>query len=90
MTRPLEFGGIEGVERLAGLEEDVVGDVDHVVDRAVAGGGNRLLQPRGAGADLDVGEMRRGVIRAEFRRAEAGGPGRERWRGRRFRARRLP
>jgi hypothetical protein len=62
------------VERLAGLEEDVVGDVDDVVDRAMAGGGDRLLQPRGARADFDVGEMRRTIIRAEFGRAEPGRP----------------
>ena len=71
---PGEFSRVEGVERLAGFEEDVVGDVDDVVDRAMAGGGDGLLQPCGARADFDVGEMRRTIIRAKIGRAEPGRP----------------
>jgi len=70
-----ELGGVEGVEGLAGLEEDEVGDVDDVVDRAMAGGGNGVLQPLRTGADLDVGKVRRGVKRTEVGGVEAGGEG---------------
>ena len=37
---------VEGVERLAGGEHHVVGDVDDVRDRALAGGHQALLEPQ--------------------------------------------
>ena len=47
-----EGGEVEGVERLAGLPEDEVGDVDDVVDRPLADGGQAPDEPLRAGADL--------------------------------------
>ncbi len=71
------------MEGRAGFPEDVVGDVDDVVDRFVAGGGDLVLQPLGAGADLDVLEQGQGVIGAgpifigerDFPVGGDGGPG---------------
>ncbi len=56
---------VEGVQRLRGQQHHVVGDVDDVVDRALAGRRQPGLQPRRRGADLDVGEDARGEARAE-------------------------
>ena len=40
---------VEGVQRLAGEQHHVVGDVDDVVDRPLPGGGQARLQPRRRG-----------------------------------------
>ena len=45
---------IEGVGRLTQLEQDEVGEIDHVVDAALADGLEGLDQPIRAGADLDA------------------------------------
>ena len=49
-----EAGLVEGVQGLAGLEHDVIGDVDDVVDGPDAGGFETALHPVGGGADLDA------------------------------------
>ncbi len=56
---------VEGVQRLPGEQHREVGDVDDVVDRALAGGGQARLQPRRRRADRDVLEQPRGEARAE-------------------------
>ena len=56
---------VEGVQRLAGQQHRVVGDVDDVVDRLAAGGLQALDEPVGRGADGDVGEDARREARAE-------------------------
>ena len=40
-----EFGGIEGMQRLAEFVEHEVGDIDDVVDRAQADGFEALFEP---------------------------------------------
>ena len=85
---------VERVQRLAGQQHHVVGDVDHVRDRALAGGHQPRLQPRRRGADLDVLEHARGEARAQLRALDGDphaielalaarvlAPGRERERG---------
>ncbi len=59
---------IEGVQRLAGQQHDVVRDVDDVVDRALAAGHQARLQPRRRRADRHVREGARGEARAEVGR----------------------
>ena len=54
------------VQRLAGGEHHVVGDVDHVRDRALAGGGQALLEPQRRGADLHVLEHARAEAQADL------------------------
>ena len=56
---------VEGVQRLAGEQHHVVGDVDDVVDRPLPGGHQARLQPRRRGRDRDVLEHARGEARAE-------------------------
>ena len=46
------LGGVEGVQRLAGLEEHEIGNVHHVVDGLEADGHQPLLQPFRAGGHL--------------------------------------
>ena len=58
---------VERVQRLAGQQHHVVGDVDDVVDRALAGGHQARLQPRRRRADRDVLEQPRGEARAQVR-----------------------
>jgi hypothetical protein len=53
---PAEPRLIEGVHRVAELEQHVVGDVDQVVDGAHAGRRETPLHPLGRGADLHVGQ----------------------------------
>ncbi len=73
---------VEGVERLARLEQDIVRDIDHVIDRTMSRRLNRLLQPERARAHLHIGQVRRGIIRAEIRRAQLRRPRRRRrWEG---------
>ncbi len=55
---------VEGVQRLRGQEHHVVGDVDDVVDRPLAGGAEPCLQPRRRGAYLDLEEGAGGEARA--------------------------
>ncbi len=64
---------VEGVQRLPGLEHRVVGDVDDVRDRALAGCHQAGLQPGRRGADADILEHARGEARAELREDLDGG-----------------
>ena len=57
---------VEGVQRLRGEQHHVVGDVDDVVDRPLAGRHQPRLQPGGERPDLHVGEDARGEARAEL------------------------
>ena len=57
---------VEGVQRLGGQQHHVVGDVDDVVDRPLARGGQPRLQPGGEGPIVDVGEDAGGEARAEL------------------------
>ena len=68
-----EFTSVEGVQRLAGFEHHIVADVDDVVDRTKADGGEALLEPGGARADLDAGKDVRGVERAILGAVDADG-----------------
>ena len=56
---------VEGVERLPHLQHHEVGDVDDVVDRPRAVGGEPLPQPAGRRADRDAGDDAADVARAE-------------------------
>ena len=49
--RALQAVGVEGVQRVAEFEHDVVRHVDDVVDRALAGGAQALLHPARRGPD---------------------------------------
>ena len=68
-----EFVGVEGVHGLAVFEHHVVADIDHVVNRTQADGGEALLHPLGAGADVDPGDHRGGVERAAGGAVDADG-----------------
>ena len=61
-----ELVEVEGVQRLAHLQHDVVRYVDDVVDRAHAGGEQALLHPRRRLADLHALDERGDVARAEI------------------------
>ena len=67
--------GVEGVQRVAELEHDVVRDVDDVVDRALPGGLQPLLHPARRGPDADALDDRRDVARAEVRVVDRHGGG---------------
>ncbi len=72
---------VEGVQRLAGQQHHVVGDVHDVVDRPLPGGRQPRLQPQRRRADRDVLEHARGEARAQLGAARrsistpAGSPG---------------
>ena len=57
---------VEGVQRLRGEQHHVVGDVDDVVDRPLAGGGRAAPAARRRGPDRHVGEDAGGESRAEI------------------------
>lgn len=57
----VEFGEVEGMQGLADLHEDEVGDVDDVVDGAEADAFEPLLKPGRAGTDLDAAHDAGGV-----------------------------
>ena len=57
---------VERVQWLAGEQHHVVGDVDDVVDRPLAGRGQPLLEPERRRADRDVGEHAGGEARAQL------------------------
>ena len=57
---------VERVQRLAGGEHHVVGDVDDVRDRPLTRGRQALLQPRRRRADLHVLEHARGEAQADL------------------------
>ena len=57
---------VEGVQRLAGQQHHVVGDVDDVVDRPLAGGDQAGLEPERRWADRDVDERARREPRTEI------------------------
>ena len=57
---------VEGVQRLAGQQHRVVGDVDDVVDRPLPGCAQPRRQPRRRGRDRDVLEHARGEARAQL------------------------
>src|SRR5439155_24755410 len=59
---------VEGVQRLAELEHDVVRDIDNVVDRPLAERDQALLHPLGRRRDLDPFYDRRQVATAQVRR----------------------
>ena len=61
---------VEGVQRLAGQQHHVVGDVDDVGDRAHPGGLQAGGHPVRRGTDLHVGEHPGHVARAEVRRLD--------------------
>ena len=63
--RALDAVEVERVQRLPGEQHHVVGDVDDVRDRALAGGHQPRLQPQRARSDLDVLEHARGEARAQ-------------------------
>ena len=58
---------VEGVQRLAPFEHDVVGDVHDVVDRPHAGVGQPPLHPAGGRADRHVRDERRRVPGRQLR-----------------------
>src|SRR5581483_2300085 len=60
-----ELRGVEHMRRFAVLEHHVGGRVDHVADRAHAGGAEAALNPLRAGADLDARDRHRDEPRAE-------------------------
>ncbi len=60
----LQLGQVEGVKRLAEQEQDVVGNVDDVVDGALADGGKAFHHPVGAGAHLAAADDASGIARA--------------------------
>ena len=64
---------VKGVQRLAPLQHDVVGDVHHVVDRAHPGFGQPILHPLRRGADLDVLDQRPRIAVAQRRLVDAHG-----------------
>ncbi len=77
-TAAAQGGEVKGVQRLAGFEHHVVGDVDDIVDRPHAHGAQPLLQPLRRRADGDLADFPGGVTGTEFRRFDADlvpGPG---------------
>ena len=58
---------VEGVERLVKLQHHVVGDVDHVVDRAHPGFGETVLQPLRRIADADTPDDTGGIAGGQVR-----------------------
>ena len=58
--------GVEGVQRLARQQHHVVGDVDHVADRAHSGGRQSRLEPQRRRADADVFERTQREARAQL------------------------
>jgi hypothetical protein len=62
---------VEGVERLAAFEHDVVGDVDDVIDGIDADGGESVAEPCGAGADADAANESGVVFGAEVGAVDA-------------------
>ncbi len=66
-----EFLRVEGVHGLAVFEHHIVADIDDVVDRTQADGGEAALDPLGRGADLHAGDDRGGVERAIVRAGDA-------------------
>ena len=66
-VRVLELVQVEGVQRLAEQEQDVVRHVHDVVDGALADSGQALDHPVGARAHLDPADDTRGVARAARR-----------------------
>ncbi len=64
---------VEGVHRLPGEQHHVVGDVDDVVDRALAGRHQPRLQPQGRRRDRHVLEQPRGEAGAQVGRPHVDG-----------------
>ena len=58
---------VERVQRLSGEQHHVVGDVDDVVDRPLAGRDQPRLQPQRRGADRHLGEHAGGEARTKLR-----------------------
>jgi hypothetical protein len=58
------------VHRLTGEQHHVVGDVDHVADRPLAGGHQARLEPGRRGPDLHVLEQARREARAQVGRLD--------------------
>ena len=68
-----DFRVIEGVQRLAEFEHDVVGRIDDVVERAHPAQFQPALEPRRRRTDLDSGHRERGVARAKIGRVDRNG-----------------
>ena len=68
-----KFTRVEGVQRMTGFEHHIVADVDDVIDRTEADGGEARLEPRGARANLNAGNNVCGVEWAVFRTVDADG-----------------
>ena len=64
---------IESVQGMAGLEHDVIGHIDHIVDGTQAGLFQSRTQPRRAGADLHAANDAGGVTGRQFRLVDADG-----------------
>ena len=64
-------GQVEGVERLAQLQEHIVRGVHHVVDGPGSRAPQTLLEPRRRGADLHAPDHRAEIARTELRRLDA-------------------
>ena len=73
--RAAQAVGVEGVQRVAELEHDVVRDVDDVVDRALPRRLQPLLHPARRGPHRDALDDRGDVARAEVRVGDRDGGG---------------
>ena len=65
-TAAADLAGVEGVERLAQLEEHEIGDIDHVVDRAQPDAHQTLLEPFRRRGYLDAADRDARVARGAF------------------------
>ena len=59
----LKLGQVEGMQGLAGLQKNVIGHIDHVVDRPQPYRGQPVGQPRGTRPDLHPADDPRRVKR---------------------------
>ena len=73
--RALQAVGVEGVQRVAEFEHDVVRHVDDVVDRALTGGAQALLHPARRGPHAHALDDGGDVARAQLRVVDRDGGG---------------
>ena len=57
----LKHGQVEGMQRLAGFKQNIIGHVDHIVDRSQPHGGQTVSQPLRTRSDFDPPDDPRGV-----------------------------